>query len=103
MRRCYLVLSVTTADQVYVGRWAKTLATGETGTVETLLQAVNALMDYNLYGGCIWPFRKLIIRQTRTFSVWRLLSTASVSRIFGITTDEAIRWWPQPLPICRRN
>ncbi len=76
--------------QVYVGRWAKTLATGETGTVETLLQAVNALMDYNSWYGLHlavpdgdYPVDAEII------NVAAAIEAATVSRIFGITTDEA--------------
>lgn len=76
--------------QVYVGRWAKTLATGETGTVETLLQAVNALMDYNSWYGlhlavpeADYPVDADII------NVAAAIEAATVSRIFGITTDDA--------------
>jgi hypothetical protein len=36
---------------VLIGRWAKTLASGETGTVETMIAAVNACLQYtNWYG-----------------------------------------------------
>ncbi|MDD9238246.1 DUF3383 family protein [Enterobacter roggenkampii] len=76
--------------QVYVGRWAKTLATGETGTVETLLQAVNALMDYNSWYGlhlavpeADYPVDADII------NVAAAIEAATVSRIFGITTNDA--------------
>jgi hypothetical protein len=30
--------SITETDQVLIGRWAKTLASGETGNIETLLR-----------------------------------------------------------------
>ncbi|WP_090138317.1 DUF3383 family protein [Kosakonia oryziphila] len=76
--------------QVYVGRWAKTLATGEIGTDETLLQAVNALMDYNSWYGlhlavpeADYPVDAEII------NVAAAIEAASVSRILGITTSEA--------------
>lgn len=76
--------------QVYVGRWAKTLAAGETGTAETLLQAVNALMDYNSWYGlhlavpeADYPVDAEII------NVAAAIEAASVSRILGITTSEA--------------
>ena len=37
--------------QVYVGRWAKTLTSSEGGSVETIVQAVNACLQYtNWYG-----------------------------------------------------
>ncbi|MEX6088860.1 DUF3383 family protein [Raoultella planticola] len=76
--------------QIYVGRWAKTLASGEDGTAETLLQAVNALMDYNSWYGlhlavpeADYPTDADII------SVAAAVEASTVSRIFGITTDEA--------------
>lgn len=76
--------------QVYVGRWVKTLETGEAGTVETLLQAANALMDYNSWYGlhlavpeADYPSDADII------TVAAAIETATVSRIFGITTDES--------------
>lgn len=75
---------------IYVGRWVKTLETGEAGTVETLLQAVNALMDYNSWYGlhlavpeADYPVDADII------SVAAAVEASTVSRIFGITTDEA--------------
>ncbi|ELO0970668.1 DUF3383 family protein [Raoultella ornithinolytica] len=75
---------------IYVGRWVKTLETGEAGTVETLLQAVNALMDYNSWYGLHlavpesdYPVDADII------SVAAAIEASTVSRIFGITTDEA--------------
>ncbi|VTP13222.1 hypothetical protein PUATCC27989T_01058 [Phytobacter ursingii] len=76
--------------EVYVGRWAKTLATGETGTVETLLQAVNALMDYNSWYGLHLAVPEADYpTDTDIISVAAAIEAASVSRIFGITTDEA--------------
>lgn len=76
--------------QVYVGRWAKTMAVGETGATESLLQAVNALLDWNSWYGlhlavqaADYPTDNDII------SVAAAIEAASVSRIFGITTDEA--------------
>ena len=76
--------------QIYVGRWAKTLASGEDGAAETLLQAVNALMDYNSWYGlhlavpeADYPADADII------SVAAAVEASTVSRTFGITTDEA--------------
>ena len=76
--------------QVYVGRWAKTLATGETGTAESLLQAVNALLDWNSWYGlhlavpvADYP------SDTEIISVSAAIESASVSRIFAVTTNEA--------------
>ncbi|MEB5974954.1 DUF3383 domain-containing protein, partial [Pantoea dispersa] len=36
---------------IYVGRWAKTLTSSESGSTESLLQAVNAIMDFNSWYG----------------------------------------------------
>ncbi|WP_241591368.1 DUF3383 domain-containing protein [Rosenbergiella epipactidis] len=73
--------------QVYVGRWAKTLATGETGEAETALQAVNAALGYtNWYG--------LELADSDTISDADILAVAgaieasTVSRVFGVTTAE---------------
>ncbi|EMJ8296065.1 DUF3383 family protein [Klebsiella aerogenes] len=75
---------------VYVGRWVKTLETAEAGEVETLLEAVNALMDYNAWYGlhlavpdADYPNDADII------TVSAAIEASTVSRIFGITTDEA--------------
>lgn len=76
--------------QVYVGRWVKTLEPAETGEPESLLEAVNELMDYNSWYGlhlavpeADYPSDADII------SVAAAIEAATVSRIFGITTDEA--------------
>lgn len=75
---------------VYVGRWVKTLETGEVGTVETVLQAVNTLMDYNSWYGlhlavpeANYPADADII------SVAAAVEASTVSRIFGITSAAA--------------
>lgn len=75
--------------QIYVGRWVKKLETGEAGTVETLQQAVNALMDYNSWYGLHlavpeddYPTDADII------SVAAAVEASTVSRIFGITTAD---------------
>ncbi|ULI45822.1 DUF3383 family protein [Raoultella ornithinolytica] len=75
---------------VYVGRWVKTLETGEAGTVETVLQAVNTLMDYNSWYGlhlavpeADYPADADII------SVAAAVEASTVSRIFGITSAAA--------------
>lgn len=76
--------------QVYVGRWVRTLTSAESGAAETLLQAVNALMDYNSWYGlhlavpeADYPVDAEII------NVSAAIEAATVSRIFGITTDDA--------------
>ncbi|MHB9327426.1 DUF3383 family protein [Phytobacter ursingii] len=76
--------------QVYVGRWAKTMAVGETGATESLLQAVNALLDWNSWYGLHLAVQAADYpTDTDIISVAAAIEAASVSRIFGITTDEA--------------
>jgi hypothetical protein len=73
--------------QVYVGRWAKTLATGETGAMETLEVAVNACLNYtNWYGLAVADTVPLI--DTDVVSVAAAIEAAPLSRIFGVTTAE---------------
>lgn len=73
---------------VYIGRWAKTLATGESGTVETLLQAVNASLQYtNWYGLAIADSADLV--EADVISVAAAIEASSLSRILAVTTDDA--------------
>ncbi|WP_431022036.1 DUF3383 domain-containing protein [Erwinia rhapontici] len=75
--------------QIYVGRWVKTLASAEAGEEETLLEAVNALMDYNAwYGLHIAVPEADYPTDAEIIGVAAAIQAASVSRIFGITTDE---------------
>lgn len=75
---------------VYVGRWVKTLETGESGEVETLLEAVNALMDYNAWYGLHLAVPEADYPDDATIiTVSAAIEASTVSRIFGITTDEA--------------
>lgn len=70
---------------VYVGRWAKTLAEGETGAVETLLQAVNACLQYtNWYGLAIADSADLV--EADVISVAAAIEASSLSRILAVTT-----------------
>ncbi|WP_421595718.1 DUF3383 family protein [Rahnella sp. PD4] len=74
--------------QVYVGRWVKTLESGEAGTVETVLQAVNAMLDYNSWYGLhladtVDPSNMDMV------SVASALQAATVSRILANTTQDA--------------
>ncbi|HCC5863763.1 TPA: DUF3383 family protein [Klebsiella aerogenes] len=74
---------------VYVGRWVKTLETGEAGEVETLLEAVNALMDYNAWYGLHLAVPEADYPDDATIiTVSAAIEASTVSRIFGITTDE---------------
>ncbi|MFS7219868.1 DUF3383 family protein [Rahnella inusitata] len=73
--------------QVYVGRWAKTIATAETGTPETLLQAVNAVLQFtNWYGLGIAHSDALV--DADVLSVATAIESASVSRILAVTTQD---------------
>lgn len=75
---------------VYVGRWVKTLETGEAGEVETLLEAVNAMMDYNAWYGLHLAVPEADYPDDATIiTVSAAIEASTVSRIFGITTDEA--------------
>ena len=75
--------------QIYVGRWAKTLVNGETGEVETLLKAVNALMDYsNWYGLHLAVPEDDYPSDADLISVAAAIEASTVSRIFGITIDD---------------
>ena len=72
---------------VYIGRWAKTLAEGEAGAVETLLQAVNASMQYtNWYGLAIADSADLV--EADVISVAAAIEASSLSRILAVTTDD---------------
>lgn len=72
---------------VYIGRWAKTLAEGEAGAVETLLQAVNASLQYtNWYGLAIADCADLV--EADVISVAAAIEASSLSRILAVTTDD---------------
>ncbi|ELY2859484.1 DUF3383 family protein [Cronobacter sakazakii] len=73
--------------QVYIGRWAKTLAEGEAGAVETLLQAVNACLQYtNWYGLAIADSADLV--EADVISVAAAIEASSLSRILAVTTAD---------------
>lgn len=72
---------------VYVGRWAKTLASAEVGSVETLLQAVNACLQYtNWYGLAIADSADLV--EADVISVAAAIEASSLSRILAVTTAD---------------
>lgn len=74
---------------VYIGRWVDTLAPAETGTPETLLEAVNALLDYNSWYGL-----HLAVpvadhpADADMISVSAAIESATVSRILAITSAD---------------
>ncbi|HBD3031005.1 TPA: DUF3383 family protein [Citrobacter koseri] len=76
--------------QIYVGRWVATLVDGEVGEEETLLEAVNALLDYNSwYGLHLAVPEGDYPSDTDMIAVSAAIESATVSRILAITSDEA--------------
>lgn len=74
--------------QVYVGRWAKTLATGETGSVETLAQAITAVLQFtNWYGLGIADDEDLSAAEITATAA--AIEASSLSRVFAVTSDDA--------------
>ncbi|EEN7283502.1 DUF3383 domain-containing protein [Salmonella enterica subsp. salamae] len=74
-------------QQVYVGRWAKTLEAAESGSTETLLQAVNAVLNYtNWYGLAVADDED--IDDADWLSVAAAIEASSLSRILAITTAD---------------
>ncbi|MBC9239197.1 DUF3383 family protein, partial [Escherichia coli] len=74
-------------QQVYVGRWAKTLVSAESGSTETLLQAVNAVLNYtSWYGLAVADDED--IDDADWLSVAAAIEASSLSRILAITTQD---------------
>lgn len=74
-----------TPSQVYVGRWAKTLAAAEVGKVETLLDGVNACLGFtSWYGlGVTYDADR---KDDDLLPVCAAIESASLSRILAVTT-----------------
>lgn len=74
--------------QVYVGRWAKTLATGEAGSVETLAQAITAVLQYtNWYGLGIADDEDLTAAEITATAA--AIQASSLSRVFAVTSEDS--------------
>lgn len=74
---------------LYVGRWAKTLTSAESGSTETLQQAVNSIMDFNSWYGLHLAVEEADYpTDAELIGVAAAIEASTVSRIFGITTDE---------------
>lgn len=74
--------------QVYVGRWAKTLETGEEGSTETLAQAVTAVLQFtNWYGLGIADDEDLTSAEITAAAA--AIQASGVSRIFAVTSDDS--------------
>ncbi|PQL08956.1 DUF3383 family protein [Pantoea ananatis] len=73
--------------QVYIGRWAKTLKSSEAGPAETMLQAVNAALQFNnWYGLAIADSANL--QDADLLAVAAAVQGASVSRILAVSTSD---------------
>lgn len=74
-----------TPSQVYVGRWAKTLAAAEVGKVETLLDGVNACLGFtSWYGlGVTYDADR---KDDDLLPVCAAIESSSLSRILAVTT-----------------
>jgi len=74
--------------QVYVGRWAKTLATAESGSVETLAQAITAVLQFtNWYGLGIADDEDLTASEITATAA--AIQASSLSRVFAVTSDDS--------------
>ncbi|WP_048784610.1 DUF3383 family protein [Pantoea vagans] len=74
--------------QVYVGRWAKTLATAESGSVETLAQAITAVLQFtNWYGLGIADDEELTAAEITATAA--AIQASSLSRVFAVTSDDS--------------
>lgn len=73
--------------QLFIGRWAKTLATAESGAVETMLEAANAAMQYtNWYGLALADSADLVEKDL--IAVAAAIEASSLSRILAVTTAD---------------
>lgn len=76
-----------TPQQVFIGRWAKTLKKGEEGEPETLLSAINAVMQFtNWYGLGIAD--EDAIADADYLTIAQQIQASSLSRILAITTAD---------------
>lgn len=79
--------------QVYVGRWAKTLTSSETGPVETVIQAVNACLQYTNWYGLVVADDVVsgadVLDADDVINVAKVIEASSLSRIFGVSSGEA--------------
>jgi len=74
--------------QVYVGRWAKTLATGETGSAETLAEAITAVLQFtNWYGLGIADEDELTPAEITATAA--AIQASSLSRVFAVTSSDS--------------
>lgn len=75
-------------SQLYLGRWAKTLLPAEEGEAESLLEAVNATLQYTHWYG-LGIADSDVLTDDNVVSVAAAIEAANVSRIFAVTTHDA--------------
>lgn len=74
-------------QQLYIGRWATTLATGEEGKAETLAEAVNAALDYaSWYGLAVAAASDTTVTDDDILAAAAAIESASQSRVFAVTS-----------------
>ncbi|MGC4125019.1 DUF3383 family protein [Enterobacter sp.] len=74
---------------LYVGRWVKTLTSAESGPTETLLQAVNALLDHNSWYGLHLAVPEADYPDDADLiAVSAAIEASTVSRILAITSAD---------------
>ncbi|XTZ36845.1 DUF3383 family protein [Salmonella enterica] len=74
-------------QEVYIGRWVKTLDEAEAGVEETLAEAVNAMLDYtDWYGLCVADNDH--VPSADLVGVCAVIETASTNRVLAVTTDD---------------
>ncbi|BBT72372.1 DUF3383 family protein [Klebsiella sp. WP8-S18-ESBL-06] len=75
---------------LYVGRWVDSLTSAESGTPETLLEAVNALLDYNSWYGLHLAVPEADYPpDADILPVCAAIESATVSRILALTSANA--------------
>lgn len=79
-------------EEVYLGRWAKIADAGEEET-ETILDAVNACLNYSDWYGLIVADEVIsgsdVLDADDVVSVAAIIEAATPSRIFGVTSGDA--------------
>jgi hypothetical protein len=79
--------------QVYVGRWAKTLTSAESGSTETVVEAVNACLQYtNWYGLAVADDVVSggdVLDADDVIDVATIIEASSLSRIFAVTSGSS--------------
>lgn len=73
--------------QVYIGRWAKTLASSESGDTETIVEAVNACLQYTNWYGLVVADK--VAGGGDVLDIARAIEASSLSHIFGVTSGDA--------------